>query len=78
MPRTANPQTRAKLLDAAEELMLRKGFAAASVDDICASARVTKGSFFHYFKNKDVDKIHRAIRKIAQRDSTLQAFLKLD
>ena len=33
--------------------MLRQGFAATTVDDICSTAGVTKGSFFHYFKNKD-------------------------
>jgi TetR/AcrR family transcriptional repressor of nem operon len=53
MPRTANPQTKEKLLNAAESLMLRKGFAAASVDQICAAASLTKGSFFHYFKSKE-------------------------
>lgn len=30
-----------------------KGYAAATVDDICQAADVTKGSFFHHFKSKD-------------------------
>jgi TetR/AcrR family transcriptional repressor of nem operon len=30
-----------------------KGYAATTVDDICAHAGVTKGSFFHHFKSKD-------------------------
>lgn len=47
-----NP-TRTKLLDAAEALMLARGYNAASVDAICDAAGVTKGSFFHYFKNKE-------------------------
>ncbi len=53
--RTKNPDppTRNKLLDAAQEVMLSKGYVAASVDEICAAAGVTKGSFFHYFKNKE-------------------------
>jgi TetR/AcrR family transcriptional regulator, transcriptional repressor for nem operon len=53
--RTANTDslTRRKLLDAAQELMLAKGFVATSVDDICAAAGVTKGSFFHYFTDKE-------------------------
>lgn len=33
--------------------MLAKGFAATTVDEICAAAEVTKGSFFHYFESKD-------------------------
>lgn len=49
-----NPISKEKLLDAAEELMLAKGFEATSVDEICAAARLTKGSFFHYFETKEV------------------------
>ena len=44
---------RTKLLDAAEALMLSRGYVAATVDGICSSAGLTKGSFFHYFKNKE-------------------------
>src|SRR5262245_16844483 len=53
--RTAQPDslTRQKLLDAAQELMLAKGYTATSVDEICARAGLTKGSFFHYFEGKE-------------------------
>jgi TetR/AcrR family transcriptional repressor of nem operon len=47
------PATRCKLLDAAEALMLSKGFVATTVDEICSAARLTKGSFFHYFESKE-------------------------
>ncbi len=55
MPRRAaeHPVVRQRLLEAARELMLRDGFAATGVADICAAAGVTKGSFFHYFESKD-------------------------
>ncbi len=33
--------------------MLAKGFTATTLDEICAEACVTKGSFFHYFKSKE-------------------------
>jgi TetR/AcrR family transcriptional repressor of nem operon len=33
--------------------MLKHGYAATSVDDICSGAGVTKGSFYHFFENKE-------------------------
>ncbi len=45
--------TKLKLLDAAQRLMLAKGYSETSVDEICESAGLTKGSFFHYFKSKE-------------------------
>lgn len=46
-------ETRAKLVAAGQALMLRQGYAATSVDEICTEAGLTKGSFFHHFPNKD-------------------------
>ena len=45
--------TKGRLLDAAERLMLAKGFVATTVDEICEAAKLTKGSFFHYFETKE-------------------------
>ena len=45
--------TREKLVDAAVGLMLERGYEATGVEDICKAAKVTKGSFFHYFDNKE-------------------------
>lgn len=42
-----------KLLEAALRLMLSKGYPATTVDEICAEAGVSKGSFYHFFKNKE-------------------------
>src|SRR5262249_4391624 len=49
----ANSRTRDKLLEAAQELMLAKGYVATSVDEVCQAAGLTKGSFFHYFPGKE-------------------------
>ncbi|MBL8587084.1 MAG: TetR/AcrR family transcriptional regulator, partial [Methylobacteriaceae bacterium] len=46
------PLARQKLLDAAIDLIRAKGYAATSVDDLCAAAGVTKGAFFHHFESK--------------------------
>jgi TetR/AcrR family transcriptional repressor of nem operon len=48
-----NPVAKQKLLDAAESLMLQKGFSATSIDEMCQKAKLTKGTFFHYFKSKE-------------------------
>jgi TetR/AcrR family transcriptional regulator, transcriptional repressor for nem operon len=46
-------ESRLNLLHAAFHVIRSKGYAAATVDDICHQAGVTKGSFFHHFKSKD-------------------------
>lgn len=43
---------RERLLEAARDVIRRQGFAATSVDQLCAAAGVTKGAFFHHFKDK--------------------------
>jgi TetR/AcrR family transcriptional regulator, transcriptional repressor for nem operon len=45
--------TREKLLLATVGLILKQGYAGTTVDEICAEAGVTKGSFFHHFENKE-------------------------
>ncbi len=45
--------TRDKILNSALRLVRQKGFGATRIDDICAEAGVTKGAFFHHFKDKE-------------------------
>jgi len=49
---TSHP-SKTKLLDAALQVIRAKGYSATRVEDICAAAGVTKGSFFHHFKSKE-------------------------
>lgn len=46
-------ESRLKLLDATLKVVRTKGYSATRVEDVCAEARLTKGSFFHHFKSKE-------------------------
>src|SRR5690348_7939154 len=50
-PERGDAKTR--LLEAARDVIRAKGYAATSVEELCQSAGVTKGSFFHHFKSKE-------------------------
>ena len=45
--------TREKILDTAQALVLDNGFSAVSVDKLIDKLDMTKGAFFHHFKNKN-------------------------
>ncbi|GAB4504874.1 MAG: TetR/AcrR family transcriptional regulator [Anaerolineales bacterium] len=45
-------ETRTRLLEAALKRFANHGYNAASVDDICADAGVSKGAFYHHFPSK--------------------------
>lgn len=46
-------ETRDKLLEAAQGLMLERGYAATGINDICQAAGVSKGAFYHLFESKE-------------------------
>jgi AcrR family transcriptional regulator len=45
-------ETHARILESSVKLFSTRGYSAASVDDICAEAGVSKGAFYHHFESK--------------------------
>jgi AcrR family transcriptional regulator len=52
MPQHRAEETRGRILDAAVRKLSIAGYDAASVDDICAEAGISKGAFYHHFPTK--------------------------
>jgi len=50
---TAPENSRIRLVNATIDLVRSNGYAATRIDDVCAAAGVTKGSFFHHFASKE-------------------------
>lgn len=45
--------SRDRILDAAQDLILSRGFSAMTIDSICKAAETTKGGFFYHFESKE-------------------------
>lgn len=45
--------TRNRIMETAEKIILQKGFGGTSIDEIIANAHITKGGFFYHFKGKN-------------------------
>lgn len=50
---TATPNTKERILDAAEGIMLQKSFHSVGLNEILSAVKVPKGSFYHYFQSKE-------------------------
>jgi TetR/AcrR family transcriptional regulator, transcriptional repressor for nem operon len=46
-------ESKIRLLDATLKVVRTKGYSATRIEDVCAEAGLTKGSFFHHFKSKE-------------------------
>ena len=57
-------ETRRRILDSAQSLILDRGYAGVSVDQVINSVGLTKGAFFYHFKNKN-DLARTLIRRFA-------------
>jgi TetR/AcrR family transcriptional repressor of nem operon len=63
--------TREKLVRTAERLMLRDGYSATRVDDVIREAKLSKGSFYHFFETKEALGLAALERYFADRVSRL-------
>ena len=52
-PRPKSDGARTKLLEAGLSVIRRQGYSATGVDELCSTAGVTKGAFFHHFPSKE-------------------------
>ena len=62
--------TKERILDTAEALVLEKGFSATSLDDIISATGLTKGAFFHHFRSKS-DLARKLVERFAANDFAL-------
>jgi TetR/AcrR family transcriptional repressor of nem operon len=69
MPRDGT-ETRAQIMDTAQQLILQHGFAGTTVDAVLEGTGLTKGAFFHHFRSKN-DLGHAIIQRFAERDQEL-------
>ena len=61
-------ETRSRILDVAQKSVLLKGFDATSIEEIVASAEITKSGFFYHFKDKNALALALIERHIAYED----------
>jgi len=66
MPASAT-DTRERILDAAQRIVMRRGFASASVDAIQEEAEISRGTFFYHFPSKD-DLARELLLRYAEED----------
>lgn len=62
--------TREKIVAAAERLILSKGYAGTTLDDILSATKLTKGAFFHHFAGKD-ELARAVVERYAETDFAL-------
>ncbi len=62
--------TREFIMETAEGLLFRQGFSGTSLNDVMKLAGMSKGAFFHHFKNKEA-LAHAVLERWADRDDDL-------
>jgi TetR/AcrR family transcriptional repressor of nem operon len=76
---TKGEATRERICAAAERIVLEKGFAASSLDEIIEAAGVTKSGFFYHFKDKH-DLAKALLQRYVEHDTRIldELFAKAD
>lgn len=67
---TKGAETRQRILDTAQSLILEHGYSGVSVDRIINGLGLTKGAFFHHFRSKK-DLAHDLIQRFADDGNAL-------
>jgi TetR/AcrR family transcriptional repressor of nem operon len=65
-----NTNTRERIIEVAERLLFQQGFSGTSLADIMNATELTKGAFFHHFKNKH-ELAHTVLARWADNDDAL-------
>jgi AcrR family transcriptional regulator len=74
-----NTHRKEEILRSAREVMLKKGYVGATMDDIAAEASLTKPTLYQYFKTKDelfVNLIEPLIKSLALKLEKIRIFLE--
>lgn len=70
MAKSKGEETRERILETAEGLILKSGYAGMAIDDLLKATGLTKGAFFHHFKSK-ADLAKNVLERYAQNDMDL-------
>jgi AcrR family transcriptional regulator len=66
-PRSKGERTRERILDLAYDSVIRKGFAATSIEELVEAAGLTKSGFFYHFKDKN-ELAHAIVERYADQN----------
>lgn len=66
-------RTRNRLLDAAYDAILFKGFARTSIDELVEASGISKSGFFYHFRDKGDMARHLVLRFLAEDDAVMDA-----
>lgn len=66
-------RTRARILDAAYDAIIRKGFAGTSIDELVEATGITKSGFFYHFRDKGDLARQLLVRFLAEDDAVMDA-----
>jgi TetR/AcrR family transcriptional repressor of nem operon len=70
-PHSKGKRTRERLMDAANDAILTKGFAGTSIDELVEATGITKSGFFYHFRDKGDLARQLLIRFLAEDDAVM-------